>query len=105
MVLPGGSVVKNPAANAGNLHSIPGSGRTPGGGGGNSLQNSCKENLMDIGALWAPVHGVPKSWTGLRDWATPGNFSMDTGLFKDSENDLELERGVVIQHSEYTECY
>ena len=56
---------------------------------------------MDIGALRAPVHGVPKSWTG----AMPGKFSMGTGLFKGSENDLELERGVVIQHGEYTDCY
>ena len=84
------------AGDAEDVHLIPGPGRSPGGGSGNPLQNSCKENLMDIGALQAPVHGVPKSWTGLSDWAMPGKFSMGTGLFKGSENGLKLERGVVI---------
>ena len=45
---PGGSVVKNPPANAGDVDLIPGSGRTPGEGNGNPL--SCLENLMDRGA-------------------------------------------------------
>ena len=43
---PGGSVVKNPPANAGDTGdsgSIPGLGRSPGGGNGNSLQYSCLE--------------------------------------------------------------
>ena len=40
---PGGSVVKNPPANAGDSHSIPGSGRSPGGEHGNPLQFSCLE--------------------------------------------------------------
>ena len=59
--LPGGAVVKNPPANAGDaevVSSIPGSGRSPGGGIGNPLQYSCPGNLMDRGAWWAPVHGV-----------------------------------------------
>ena len=45
-------MVKNPPANAGDLDegSIPGSGRSPGGGPGNTLQDSCLENLMDRGA-------------------------------------------------------
>ena len=38
--------------------SIPGSGRSPGGGHGNPLQDSCLENLMDRGAWWAAVHMV-----------------------------------------------
>jgi len=45
-------VVKNPPANAGDVrdaHSIPGSGRSPGGGHGNPLQDSCLENPMDRG--------------------------------------------------------
>ena len=46
----GGSVVKNPLANAGDTGSIPGSGRSPGGANGNPLQYSCLENLMDRGA-------------------------------------------------------
>ena len=44
---PGGSVVKNPPANAGDAGSIPGSGRSPGEGNGNPLQSSCQENPMD----------------------------------------------------------
>ena len=44
---PGGEVIKNPPANAGDRDavSIPGSGRSPGGGNGNSLQYSCLGNL------------------------------------------------------------
>ena len=56
-------MVKNPRANAGNLRdagSIPGSGRSPGGGNGNPLQYSCLENPLDKGAWWAMVHGVAK---------------------------------------------
>ena len=45
-----GLVVKNPPANAGNMSSIPGSGRSPGEGNGNPLQYSCLENPMDRGA-------------------------------------------------------
>ena len=37
----GGSVIKNPPANVGDSVSIPGSGRSPGGGNGNPLQTSC----------------------------------------------------------------
>ena len=61
---PGDSVVKNLSANTGNTGdagSIPGSGRSPGGGHGNPLQYSCLENPMDTGAWWATVHGVAKS--------------------------------------------
>ena len=44
MGLPGGSVVKNPPANAGEAGSVSGLGRSPGEGNGNSLQYSCLEN-------------------------------------------------------------
>ena len=47
---PGGSEVKASACNAGDLCSIPGSGRSPGEGNGNPLQYSCLENPMDRGA-------------------------------------------------------
>ena len=47
---PGGSVVKNLLVNAGDLGSIPGSGRPPGEGNSNPLQYSCMENPMDGGA-------------------------------------------------------
>ena len=56
----GGSVEKDPPANAGDLGSIPGSGRAPAEGHGNPLQYSCLENLMDRGAWQATVLGVPE---------------------------------------------
>ena len=49
MGFPGGVVVKNPPANAGDMDLIPGSGRSPGVGNGNPLQYSCLENSMDRG--------------------------------------------------------
>ena len=58
---PGGSVVKNLPANAGNVGLISGSGISPGGGNGNPLQYSCLGNPMDRGTWWAAVHGVSKS--------------------------------------------
>ena len=54
--------VKNPPANAGDVGSIPGSGRSPGEGNGNPLQYSCLGNPKDRGASWAAVHGVTKNW-------------------------------------------
>ena len=68
MEFPGGSMVKNPPANAGDVGSIPGTGRSPGGGNGNPLQYSCLENPMDRGACQATVHGVTKSWIQLSDF-------------------------------------
>ena len=56
-------VVKNPSANTGDVGSIPGSGRSSGGGNGNPLQYSCLENPVDRGAWWATVHGVAETWT------------------------------------------
>ena len=60
---PGGSDGKASARNAGDLGSIPSSGRSPREGNGNPLQYSCLENSMDGGAWWAAVPGVAKSWT------------------------------------------
>ena len=54
-------MVKNPPANAEDKGSIPGLGRSPGGGHGNPLQYSCWKNHMNRGALGAKVYGVPKS--------------------------------------------
>ena len=65
---PGGSEFKASFCNAGDLGSIPGSGRSPGEGNGNPLQYSCLENPMDVGAWWATVHGVVKSRTRLSDF-------------------------------------
>ena len=55
------SVVKNLAADAGDLGLISGSGRYPGAWNGNPLQYSCRETPKDRGASWAMVHGVAKS--------------------------------------------
>ena len=57
-------IEKNLPANVGDprdMGSIPGLGRSPGGGHGNPLQYSCLENPMDRGVCWATVHGVTKS--------------------------------------------
>ena len=61
---PGGTVVKNQPATAGDTGdagSIPESGRSPGEGNGNPLQYSCLGNPMGRGAWWATVHGVAES--------------------------------------------
>ena len=60
MGFPGGAVVKTLPANAGDVGSIPGLGRSPGGGNGNPLQYSCLGNPMDRGGWWATVHWVTK---------------------------------------------
>ena len=60
MGFPGGSVVKNPPAIAGDLGSIPGLGRSPGEQNGNLFQYSCLGNPIHRGAWQATVHGVPK---------------------------------------------
>ena len=49
------------AGDAGDVGSIPGSGRSPGEGNSKPLQYSCLENLMDRGAWRVTVHGVAKS--------------------------------------------
>ena len=58
---------KEYACNAGDMGSIPESGRSPGEGNGNQLQCSCLDNPMDRGAWWATVPGVAKSQIQLRD--------------------------------------
>ena len=73
---PGGSVGKESACSAGDLGSIPGSGRSPGEGNSSPLQYSCLKNPMDREAWWAAVYGVEKSMeTGL------GNFHFPSEVF------------------------
>ena len=74
-VFPGGAEVKASACNVGDLGSIPGSGRSPGEGNGNTLPYSCLENPMDRGAWWATVHGSQRVG---HDWATSLFFSPQT---------------------------
>ena len=57
---PGGSVVKNLLANAGDMGLIPGLGRSPGEGNDYPLQYSCLGNPVDRGTRRATVHGVEK---------------------------------------------
>ena len=57
---PGGSDGKASAYNAGDTGSIPGSGRSPEEGNGNSLQYSCLGNAMDREAWWARVYRITK---------------------------------------------
>ena len=66
-------VVKNQPDNAVDVRdrgSIPGWGRSPGGGHGNPLQCSCLENPRDRGAWWPTVHRVTQSWTRLNRLST-----------------------------------
>ena len=69
----GGSVGEEFTCNVGDkgdVGSIPGLGRSPGEGHGNSLQYSCLENSMDRGAWWATVYRVTKSQTWLKQLST-----------------------------------
>ena len=75
---PGGSVVKESCSLV-NMGSIPGSGRSPGGGNGNPLQYSCLENPMDRGAWQAIVHIVAKSQTLLNSWAAAADEMIQYG--------------------------
>ena len=63
------SEVKNPSANAGDVGSILGSGKSSGEGNGNPLKYSCLGNPMDRGAWQTTVH-ESQSWTLLSDWTT-----------------------------------
>ena len=77
----GGSVVKNLPTNAGDMSSIPGSGRSSGEGNGNPLQYSCLENSTDSRAWWATVRGVTKSGTRLRNQATTTLLLIESSSF------------------------
>ena len=75
MGFPRGSDGKESVCNAGNPGLIPGSGRSPGGGNGNPLQDSCLEKSLDRGAWKATAHGVTKSGTQPRSESTEAMFS------------------------------
>ena len=74
---------KESAFQAGDVGTIPGSGKSPGEGNGNPLKQSCLENPMDRGAWRVTIHGVAKSQTQLSDWAhhtfvlAKGHFSIE----------------------------
>ena len=100
-------MVKNPPANAGEVSSISGLGRFPGGRNINPLQYSFLKNPMDTGVWWAPVHGVTKSWTGpkpLSAWHSTG--SQEVRLFPKTpaggaaHRDLHRAGGQVLTHAD-----
>ena len=70
---PRGASGREPPANTEDVRdvgSLPGSGQSPGGGHGNTVQYSCLENPMDRGAWRAAVLGVAKRWTRLKHACT-----------------------------------
>ena len=89
-------MVKNLPTNAGDLRdlgSIPGLGRSPGGGNGSPLWYSCLENPMDRGAWWATVHGVTKSRTRLKQLSKhEQNAGGILEKLRDVQEDAELPR-------------
>ena len=85
--------IKDGPANAGAIGdkgSIPGLGRSPGGGNGNPLQYSYLENPMDRGACWATVHRVTMSQTRLKRLSM--HTHMHAWLHKRHDSALETER-------------
>ena len=77
-------VVKNKPTNTGDVTdsgSIPGLGRSPGGGHGNPHQYSCLENPMDRGAWQATVQWVKKSWTRLKRLSTHARVCLYACVF------------------------
>ena len=74
---PGGSVVKNLPANAGDAGWTPASGRSPGEGNNNTLQYSCLGNPLDREAWWATVHKV------MKESDTTWRLNNNNNFFKD----------------------
>ena len=70
-------VVKNSPANAGEVGSISGSGRSPGVGNDSSLWHSCLGKPMDKGTWWATVHGTVKSQTQQHSHNATGKVGHD----------------------------
>ena len=79
--VPGGSISKESAGNAGALGLIPGSGDSSGEGNGNPRQYSCLENRMDRGAWRVTVHGVARSQTQVSDSTTTHKYSDAMGVY------------------------
>ena len=80
---PGDAVARNPPASIGDAGDIglsPGPERAPGVGNGNPLQYPCMGNSINRGAWRATVHGVPRSWTGLRMHPHTGMYAWMVAL-------------------------
>ena len=89
------------AEDARDVSSIPGSGRSPGGGHGHPLQYSCLENPLDRGAWWAIVYGVAKKRTRLRDCAP---YYRAFGLLTVSWKSLSLSVFLTHTHTHTARC-
>ena len=89
-------MVKNPptSADVGDIDSVPGLGRSPGGGNGNPHQYCCLGNPMDRGAWLATVHGVTKSqtWLTIKRSSKRRSSVCNTNLlfFSSSYNDFHM---------------
>ena len=86
-------MVKKPACKAGDPGSIPGLGRSPGGGHGNPLQYSCLENPMDRGAWSAAVQGLAKRQIQFSDSRTPTTLGIIPS-FRHGWLELPQDRGL-----------
>ena len=78
-------------ANAGDASSIPGWGRSPGGGHSNPLQYSCQENPMDRGAWRATVNRVSKNWAWLK-WLSMKHARVWVKQWKDTRKTSKGKR-------------
>ena len=102
--LPGGSDGKESAYNAEDAHdmgSIPGLGRSPGGGHRNPLQYSCLKNPMDRGAWRAIVHGVTMSDT---TWKLNNNKEIYDGEGQDRQRGKDMQTDIQTYASHAQRC-
>ena len=91
---PGGSVVKNPPANAGDVGLIPGSGRSPREENGNPLRCSCLGNPIDRGAWGATDHGFAKESDTTQQLNNNNNLVQLSELLINFWSCLELKHGI-----------
>ena len=95
---PGGSVVKNLTANAGDRGSVPGLGRSTEEGNGNPRQYSCLENPMDRGDWRATVHRVAKSWTRLSYFPYRNKITLSTQSTQNGPLDFKTQNHRFVLH-------
>ena len=91
---PGGSDCKESTCNAGDLGSIPGLGRSPGGGHGTILQYSCLENPHGRRSLQAIVLWLAKSRTQLSNWAHTHHMAQQFHAEDIPQNLTELKQNL-----------
>ena len=114
---PGDTVAKKSTANVGDSGSIPGSGRSPGGGNGNPLGYSCLENPMDRGAWQATVqrvgpwlsraqhHMKEVPFSGFLLILSPSEFPMCYNYMKGNDNTAGTGMQLCPSHTGYWELW